>query len=199
MRVIGLTGGIASGKSSVAAIMAEEGIPVIDADLLAREAVLPGSVALQQIAATFGSAVIAPDGTLDRGALAGFVFSDESARRKLESILHPAIKSLAEQRLQELRDCGAPVAVYMAALLIEAAVTDRVDEVWVVYADRETQLDRLQERDAMSRTEAEQRLAAQMPMDEKKGCGKVVIDNCGSMAELQERVRRVLVAERLGG
>jgi dephospho-CoA kinase len=195
MRVIGLTGGIASGKSSVALMLEKQGIPVIDADNLAREAVLPGSVALQQIAAEFGGQVLTPEGSLDRNALAEIVFADHGARARLESILHPSIKALAEQRLEELRVRGEAVAVYMAPLLIEAGATDRVDEVWVVYVDRETQLQRLMARDGISLVSAEQRLAAQMPMEEKAGHGRIVIDNRGTAEMLEKRVVALCRAE----
>jgi dephospho-CoA kinase len=198
MRVIGLTGGIASGKSTVADILSSYGIPVIDADLLAREAVLPGSSGLRQIVEAFGVAVLQEDGSLDRKILAEKIFSDSAARRILESILHPAIKELAQKRLDELKLEMAPVAFYMAPLLVEAGVTDRVDEIWVVNIDRETQLERIQTRDSLSRSDAEKRLAAQMPMDEKAAYGRVVISNCGNVQELKERVVAVLRAERLG-
>ncbi len=188
MRVIGLTGGIASGKSTVARLLAAHGIPVIDADQLARDAVLPGTPALAAVAALFGDGVLRPDGTLDRQALGGRVFADPSLRRRLEAILHPAIKVLAEERLAELRRRGEAVVVYMAPLLIEAGATDRVDELWVVYVDRETQLARVMARDGLSREEAWQRLAAQMPMEEKAALGRIVIDNRGSEADLEERV-----------
>ena len=106
MRVIGLTGGIASGKSTVARLLAGHGIPVIDADQLARDAVLPGTAALRQIAVSFGERVLLPAGLLDRTVLAEIVFADPGARRKLEAILHPAIKALAEKRLADLQRAG---------------------------------------------------------------------------------------------
>lgn len=197
MRVIGLTGGIASGKSAVAKIIAGYGLAVIDADQLSRDAVVPGSAGLRHIVAVFGTGVLNGDGTLNRAALAEVIFSDAAAREKLEAILHPAIKELAQKRLQELRHKKVTAAFYMAPLLIEAGATDRVDEIWVVYADRETQLERMQQRDAISRDDAEKRLAAQMPMDEKVTYGRVVIDNCGSPAELRCRVEALLRAEKL--
>ncbi|NVO00440.1 MAG: dephospho-CoA kinase [Geobacteraceae bacterium] len=197
MRIIGLTGGIASGKSAVAELMTAAGIPVIDADQLSREAVLPGSTPLAFIAETFGNSVIDTDGRLNREALARIVFSDEPSRKRLEAILHPAIKSLAEQKLADLQRSGAPAAIYMAALLIEAGATDRVDEIWVVYTDPETQLGRIQKRDGVSRENALKRVAAQMPMDEKAACGRIVIDNCGTLDELKEKVAAVLIKEKI--
>jgi dephospho-CoA kinase len=191
MRIIGLTGGIASGKSSVARIMESLGAVVIDADLLAREAVAVGKPAYQSIVAEFGEGVLNPDRTINRKALGEIVFADPDARRRLERITHPAIAQLAQQRLTSLREGGVQVVVYMAPLLIEAGVTSRVDEVWVVYADSETQVERLMRRDGISREEALQRLAAQMPMEEKRKMGKVVIDNRGTPAEMEQTVREL--------
>jgi dephospho-CoA kinase len=191
MRIIGLTGGIASGKNSVARIMESLGAVVIDADLLAREAVVPGEDAYRSIVREFGDAALNPDRTINRKALGRIVFADPAARKKLESITHPAIARLAEQRLADLREDGVPVAVYMAPLLIEAGVTSRVDEVWVVYADRETQLERLIRRDGISREEALQRIEAQMPMEEKRKLAKVVIDNSGTPEETVQKVREL--------
>lgn len=197
MRIIGLTGGIASGKSTVAGMLEDRGLTVIDADQLAREAVLPGSPGLAAVVAVFGSAVLLADGTLDRAALAARIFADPAARGKLEAILHPAIKELAERRLQELRTSGEPVVFYMAPLLIEAGATDRVDEIWVVYVEQEVQLERIQKRDGVSRDDAMKRVAAQMPMDEKAARGRIVIDNSGDLRQLQEKVGEVLRAEGL--
>jgi len=191
MNIIGLTGGIASGKSTVSRILERLGAVVIDADQLAREAVMPGVPAHRAIVDTFGGGVLLPDGTIDRKALGSIIFADSSARKRLEAIMHPAIRALAEQRLAELRRSGAPVAVYMAALLVEAGATDRVDEVWVVYVDRETQVRRVMARDGLSRLEAEQRLAAQMSMEEKAARGQVVIDNNGTPEELERRVEEI--------
>lgn len=195
MRVIGLTGGIASGKSTVAGILARRGIAVVDADQLAREAVLPGSAALKRIVARFGSKVLGSDGSLDRAALADVVFTDPLARKELEAITHPAIKELAERRLADLRRGGADVVVYMAPLLIEAGATDRVDEIWVVFVDRETQLRRVMARDGISRENAEQKLAAQMSMEEKAGYGRIVIDNRGTVEKLEAQVAELFRTE----
>jgi len=188
MRVIGLTGGIASGKSTVARILQRLGAVIIDADLLSREAVLPGTPAHQAIVASFGPDILLPDTTIDRKALGRIVFADPNARRRLEAITHPAIANLAEELLAEARQSDAPVAFYVAPLLIEAGVTGRVDDIWVVYADRETQIARLTKRDGIGREEAEQRLAAQMPMEEKATYGSAVIDNRGTPEETERQV-----------
>lgn len=191
MKIIGLTGGIASGKTTVARILAGFGASVIDADELAREVVEPGQPALAAVVGEFGAAVANPDGTLNRKALGDVVFNDQAARKKLEAILHPAIKSLAEARLTALRDADGCAGFYVAPLLIEAGITSRVDDIWVVYVDRETQLLRLVDRDGLSRAEAELRLAAQMSMEEKITYASVIIDNRGTVAETEDQVRRL--------
>ena len=191
MRVIGLTGGIASGKSSVAALLERLGAAVVDADLLAREVVQPGEGALAAIVALFGEGVLNPDGSLNRAALAEIVFSDPAARQALEAITHPAIRAHAEQKLARLREQGVRIAFYVAPLLIEAGNSGRVDEIWVVYLDRESQLARLMARDSLGREAALRRIASQMPMEEKKLLGRVVIDNRGPREELEAQVRRL--------
>lgn len=191
MNIVGLTGGIASGKSTVSRILERLGAVVVDADQLAREAVMPGTSAHRSIVAAFGEGILLPDGSIDRKALGSIIFADSSARKRLEAITHPAIRELAERRLAELSRSGVSVAVYMAALLIEAGAADRVDEVWVVYVDRETQVRRVMARDGLSRSEAEQRLAAQMPMEEKAARGQVVVDNNGTPEELERRVEEI--------
>lgn len=191
MRIIGLTGGIASGKTSVAALLERLGAAVVDADLLAREVVEPGEPALSAIAAAFGEGVLKEDGTLDRAALGEIVFGDPAARRTLEGITHPAIRARGEEKLRRLRDEGVETAFYVAPLLIEAGGSSRVDEIWVVYLDREGQLTRLMARDGLSREAASRRIDSQMPMEEKRLLGKVVIDNRGSREELEAQVLKI--------
>jgi len=188
IRIIGLTGGIASGKSSVAGFFKEHGVPVIDADQLARVAVLPGSRAIEQIATIFGSEVLAADGSLQRKKLAALVFASEKKRQQLEEILHPEIRRLAEEQIATAVAEGHKLLVYMAPLLIEAGATDRVDEIWVVTVLPQVQLDRLMRRDGISRDEALSIIAAQMPLAEKECYGKVIIDNSGTAVE----TRRIL-------
>jgi len=188
MQVIGLTGGIASGKSTVARILERLGAVIIDADLLSREAVLPGTPAHDAIVAEFGPEILLQDATIDRKALGRIIFASTEARRRLEAITHPAIARLAEERIAEARRSDAPVTFYVAPLLIEAGAANRVDDIWVVYADRETQIARLTERDHIRREEAEQRLAAQIPMEEKAAYGSAVIDNRGTPEETERQV-----------
>lgn len=188
MRIIGLTGGIASGKSIVARILERLGGVVIDADQLAREVVAPGEPAYKAVVAQFGEGILNPDRTINRRALGKIIFADPLARISLERLTHPAIAVLAERKLAALREAGTPVVIYMAPLLIEAGVTSRVDEVWVVYVDQETQVMRLIQRDGIDRAQALQRLAAQMPMEEKRKNGKIVIDNRGTPEETERQV-----------
>ena len=191
MRIIGLTGGIASGKTSVASFLERLGAAVVDADQLAREVVEPGEEALAGIVAAFGEKVLNSDGTLNRATLGEIVFSDQAARRSLESITHPAIKRRAEEKLARLEESGVQDAFYVAPLLFEAGIASRVNEVWVVYLDRETQLERLMARDGLDREAALARIASQMPMEEKKLLGRVVIDNRGSKEDLEAQVLRL--------
>ena len=191
MRLIGLTGGIASGKTTVAKILERMGVAAVDADMLAREVVAPGEPAYNAIVAEFGPGILNSDLSINRPALAQIVFADPEARRRLESITHPAIGARAAEKLAELDRQGMPVALYVAPLLIEAGITSRVDEVWVVYADPQTQLKRLVERDGMTPDEALLRIAAQMPMEEKKEYASIVIDNRGSLEELEQQVREI--------
>ena len=191
MKVIGLTGGIASGKSTAARLLGELGAPVIDADQLARDAVRSGTEALAAIVAAFGDEVLQPDGALDREALGKRVFADPEARRALEWIVHPEVRRLARLKLQVLEESGARVVFYMAPLLIEAGADTLCDEIWIVDVDEETQLQRATARDGMSCEEARQRTAAQMPLAEKARRGDVVIDNRGTVEELAERLKRL--------
>lgn len=188
MKIIGLTGGIASGKSTVATMLAELGATVIDADQLSRNAVMPGTPALEQIVRLFGQAVLLPNGELNRQTVRGLIFSDLEKRRQLEAILHPEIKRLALLRLEEARQQGAPAVVYMAPLLIEAGATDRVDEIWVVTVRPDIQLERLMLRDNCSQEQARQIVAAQMPLADKERYGNVVIDNSDSRETTHRQV-----------
>ena len=197
MKVIGLTGGIASGKSTAARLLGDLGAPVIDADQLAREAVRPGTEALDAIVAAFGDDVLQADGSLDREALGKRVFADPEARRTLEWIVHPEVRRLTRLKLHALKESGARVVFYMAPLLIEAGADTLCDEIWVVDLDEATQLQRVTARDGMSREEARQRMKAQMPPAEKAGRGDVVIDNRGSIEKLAKRLK-VLWKKEMG-
>ncbi|MRR58299.1 MAG: dephospho-CoA kinase [Deltaproteobacteria bacterium] len=190
MKVVGLTGGIASGKSFVAAILASCGAVVIDADQLAREVVAPGEPAYREIVAVFGEGILLSDGNLDRKALGRIVFSDPAARGVLEKITHPAIAERASLGIDRERRRGARVVFYMVPLLIEAGLTSMVDEIWLVTVDGETQIARLMQRDKSSREEALRKIAAQMALDEKVAFADVIIDNSGDPEATEQRVRK---------
>lgn len=195
MRIIGLTGGIASGKSSVARILEKLGAPVIDADILAREVVKPGKPAYGAIVTEFGDGILCSDRSINRKKLGQVVFADAEKLRILEGITHPAIRLEAERKLAKLRGAGARVVFYMAPLLIEAGAVSRVDEIWVVFTDRQTQIKRVVERDGLTLEEALQRISAQMPMEEKARLGSLVIDNRGTPEETEKLVQEIWARE----
>jgi dephospho-CoA kinase len=188
MKIIGLTGGIASGKSMVASILEKMGATVIDADQLARRVVEPGTGPYKEIVEVFGKEIVRPDGAIDRKALGVIVFSDPDARKKLERITHPAIKKLALDLMEEERLKGTWIVVYVVPLLLEAGLASTVDEIWVVYADEGTQLERLMKRDLIGREEALRKMSAQMPMDEKIKFADKIIDNTGTPDETRVKV-----------
>ena len=182
---IGLTGGIASGKSTVADIFADLGVPVIDTDIIAREVVQPGQPALEEIREAFGDGIIAADGALDRPAMRAVVFSDEDARRRLEAILHPRI---GEATREQADAAGGEYQVIVVPLLVESALRAFVDRVLVVDCDEETQVARLLARDAESETQARRILAAQSSRDERLAIADDIVANDGDFDETREQV-----------
>ncbi len=190
MKVLGLTGGIGSGKSMVARMFAQLGADVIDADQLAREVVEPGQPALEEIAAAFGQEILLPDGRLNRSKLAGIIFADVGARARLNAITHPRIRERMDAEIAARRS-GSGVLIVDIPLLYENARTAAVETVIVVWVDPETQLRRLQERDGLTLEQARQRIAAQMPLDEKRARADLVIDNSGSRANTRYQVEAI--------
>jgi dephospho-CoA kinase len=182
-----LTGGIGSGKSSVAELFAGLGAGVIDTDLIARELTEPGTPTLARIVADFGSEVLSPDGTLDRGALRERVFRDRVARTRLEAILHPSIRELMLERVAKLR---APYALLVVPLLFETGQETLMDRVLVVDCPEETQIERVQRRSQLSRAESERILASQVSRAERLARADDVIDNSGALAALAPQVER---------
>src|SRR5260370_16217972 len=198
---IGLTGGIASGKSTVAQRFAELGVPVIDADESARIVVAPGSPGLAQVVAKFGENVLTADGALDRRSLRDLIFSDPGRRRELEAILHPLIRADMEHRASV---ASGPYLVMAIPLLIESGGSDRVDRVLVVDVDEELQLKRLMERDGGTRAQAKAILAAQASRATRLQVADDVLPNVGSLSELRHGVdqlhqRYVDMARRRNG
>ncbi|NIP60070.1 MAG: dephospho-CoA kinase [Gemmatimonadetes bacterium] len=198
MLTVGLTGSVASGKSTVARVWAEAGVPVVSADELARRAVRPGSSGLEEVARAFGEEILAPDGSLDRGALRRRVFRDEKARRRLEGILHPRIEALRRRWIEERREEGAPLVVAEVPLLFEVGLADDFDVTVVVHAGREERLRRLVEERGLAEDEARRMIDAQLDPEEKRRRADVVLENDGTIAELEERADRLLDRLRAG-
>ena len=196
LKLVGLTGGIGSGKSTVGRLVAERGIPLIDADRLAREVVAPGEPALAQIAAAWPD-VIRDDGSLDRRRLGQIIFRDPAARRQLEAITHPRTQERLEQEVAALATAGHHLVFYEASLLVETQRFDRFDALVVVTASQEDQVSRTMARDGSSREEVLARIAAQLPLAEKRKVATHVIDNSGSLEATARQVDR-LIAELSG-
>jgi dephospho-CoA kinase len=192
MLVVGLTGGIASGKSTVSRFLREAGIPVICADELAREAVKPGSPGLDEIRRVFGNEVVDRDGVLDRKAVGKIVFDDESKRKALESIIHPRVSEGKDRILAALEEQGNPLAVVDVPLLYETGWERYCDLVIVVFVPSNTQEERLMTRDGISREEAAARIGAQMPIQKKKEMADRIVDNTGDLAHTHAQVERLV-------
>ncbi len=196
MRIIGLTGGIATGKSTVSAILRELGAAVIDADELARQVVEPGSTALSEIDSRFPG-VVGDDGRLDRTSLAERIFSNPEERAALNALLHPRIQKLFVEKTAALAQQGEQRVIYDAALLIENGLHEKMDGVILVTAPRETQITRLQERNGLTRAQAEARLSSQMPLGEKSRFARWTIDNSGDLITTRAQVDQVWRSIRL--
>ena len=187
---VGLTGGVASGKSTVAAVLTELGAVVIDADQLAREVVEPGTPGLAAVVEEFGTDLLTADGRLDRAALGAVVFSDEAARRRLEAILHPLIRD----RSAEL-EAAAPaeaLVVHDIPLLAESGQADRFEAVIVVDVPVETQVERMVRDRGWTRADAEARVAAQTDREQRRAVATYVVDNTGTLDDLRDRVTEVV-------
>lgn len=185
---LGLTGGIACGKSTVLAMFAKRGIPTVDADVLARRVVEPGEPAWREIVERFGADLLLPDGRIDRKRLGALVFSDEAARRDLNRIVHPRVRAAMWREVEEIERRGAKLVVCDVPLLFESGLEDRFDAVMVVYVPPEEQLRRLMARNGLTREEALARIRAQMPIEEKRRRADYVIDNSGSLADTERQV-----------
>ncbi|ODA39503.1 dephospho-CoA kinase [Desulfosporosinus sp. BG] len=191
MLTIGLTGGIGSGKSTVAEWLRKQGVPVLDADKTVHHLLQSDLSTISKLIHEFGSEILGLDGQINRPKLGQRVFCDEDARKRLERIVHPnVLKSMKDERAA-LRDAGAEFCVWDVPLLFETGFEQFVDEVWVVWVPRELQILRVIKRDKLSRSEVEARLAAQGSLDEKRKRANVVIDNSGSELDTVSQLKEV--------
>ena len=192
MKLIGLTGGIASGKSTAAAILRRLGAAIVNADELSREVVRPGNQAWQEIVHAFGPSVLLEDQALDRKKLRRMVFDNPGARQRLESIIHPKVRALAEKRIRELEAAGNVIIVYEVPLLFEGQLQLWLRPVILVACDAATQKQRLRERDHLSDEEAQRHVDAQMSLEEKRLLADYVVENNGTVDELEQQIKAVL-------
>jgi dephospho-CoA kinase len=192
VNLVGLTGGIASGKSAVAKILEQLGAAVINADDLAREVVEPSKEAWKEIIDAFGTGVLQADQTLDRAKLRTLIFNNPDARKKIESIIHPRVRALAEKRMIERGAAGYSVIVYEVPLLFEGNLHEWLRPVILVACDVNTQRTRLQKRDHLTESEAQKHIDAQMSLAEKRRLADYVIENNGTLEELENQVKAVL-------
>jgi dephospho-CoA kinase len=190
MRVIGLTGGIGSGKSTVSAMFRRLGATVLDADAVAREVVEPGRPALEEIRRRFPGVVDA-SGRLDRAALAARIFGNDAERRALEAIVHPRIQAEMAQHTADFARAGLPVLLIDAALLIENGIHRKLDGVVLVWVPEEVQRARLAARDGLDPQEIQARLAAQLPLEKKRGHATWEVDNSGTLENTQAQVEKI--------
>lgn len=191
MLLVGLTGNIGSGKSTVAQMFSERGATVIDADILARRAVEVGTAAYDKIVARWGARVLAPDGHLDRGAVRRIVFADHDQLEELNQIVHPEVERLRVRLIEQARRRGDQVVICDIPLLFERHMTDRFDRIVLVDASRALRLERLVKDRDLRETEAMDMIAAQMPAELKRARADYIIENDGTFAQLERRVQDV--------
>ena len=189
---IGLTGGIATGKSTVSNYIEELGWPVVDADLVAREVVQKGSEGLGEVVKAFGPEILTPDGTLDRAQMRKLVFKDRQKRQLLEGLLHPRIQRRTAEKRDELEASGYKVAVYDVPLLFEKNLQGQFDQTVLVYVAAELQRQRLMARDGISQDDADRLISSQMPIDQKRPLATRVIENSGTKKDLQAQVQELV-------
>jgi dephospho-CoA kinase len=189
---VGLTGGIASGKSLVAKILHRLGCTVIDTDVIARDVVVPGTEGWQAVVAEFGPQILAEDGTINRAGLASIVFSDAGRREILNSILHPLIIRSVREQVAVISDREPDALVVVdVPLLIECGLHDDFDKVIVVWTPRETQIARLMQRDGLPEAEARQRIDSQLPLDQKRAYATFVVENDADQKKTEDQVRKI--------
>tara|TARA_B100001142_G_C14183649_1_gene597186 strand:+ start:408 stop:1013 length:606 start_codon:yes stop_codon:yes gene_type:complete len=189
MFVIGLIGGIGSGKSSVSAILHSLGVEIIDADKVGHEAYTPNSEGWKKVISVFGQDIVGPENEIDRKKLGGIVFSDPSEMEKLNKLMHPIIHNLVEEKIKLLSNQGVKVVVLEAAILIEANWQDLTDEIWLAKSNQEVVIERVQLRNNFTREEIIKRIQSQMSNDEREKHSDIVIDNNGTIEQLEEKVK----------
>ena len=188
MNIIGLTGGIGSGKSTVSRMLKDEGFPIVDADLISREVVEPGQPALGRLAEAFGPSVLNDDGSLNRGELARLAFADEEHTKLLNDITHPAINDRTREQFNALRNAGTEAAIYDMPLLIEEGFDRLMDLVVVVDVAASTRLERLVQQRGLDRKDAEARIVRQIDDETRRAAADVIIDNHGTLEDLKPQV-----------
>ncbi len=190
MYKIGLTGGIASGKSTVVSMLRSYGAAIIDCDIIARDVVQPGSDGLQAVARAFGPQALLPDGTMNRAYIGSVVFHDAARKKELEDILFPLIHQEIDRQAAMLEGNGSHLVFLDMPLLFEVKYHSYVNEVWLVYVDAATQLTRLMARNGYTQEEALARIHSQFPIDEKKSLSQVIIDNTASLENTEKQVQK---------
>lgn len=190
MKVIGLTGGIASGKSTASAYLRELGAVIVDADAISRASTRRGGAAFEAVCAAFGD-ILGADGEIDRRKLGGIVFADEDARCKLNSIVHPAVMAESRAQIENARASGVKVCILDVPLLFETGMEKLCDETWLIYVPREEQIRRMAERDGLDAAAAAARIDSQMPLEEKLKRADVAIDSSGTIEQTREKLHRL--------
>lgn len=189
MYKIGLTGGIASGKSTAVSMLRQYGAAIIDCDIIARDVVLPGSKGLQAVVRAFGPQALLSDGTMNRAYIGSVVFTNPAKKQELEEILFPLIRQEIRTKITQLEKAGEAVAFLDMPLLFEVKYHSYVDEVWLVYVDAATQLTRLMARNGYTKEEALARIRSQFPIDKKRALSQVIVDNTASLKKTEEQVK----------
>lgn len=189
MYKIGLTGGIASGKSTVVSMLRQYGAAIIDCDIIARDVVLPGSKGLQAVVRAFGPQALLSDGTMNRAYIGSVVFTNPAKKQELEEILFPLIRQEIRTKITQLEKAGEAVAFLDMPLLFEVKYQSYVNEVWLVYVDAVTQLARLMARNGYMKDEALARIRSQFPIDKKRALSQVIVDNTASLEKTEEQVK----------
>ncbi|TYS69023.1 dephospho-CoA kinase [Sutcliffiella horikoshii] len=190
--IIGLTGGIASGKSTVANMLREKNIPIVDADVVAREVVEIGTDTYKKLVSEFGTDILNDDKTLNRPKLGSIIFQDETKRQSLNNIMHPSIRTSMKEKTKNYIEKGHDVVVMDIPLLFESKLTHLVDKTLLVYVTEKTQLKRLMERNDLSEKEATDRIQSQMPLSEKVKLSHAVIDNNGTITKTKKQLNQIL-------